>query len=105
MNKKCAHKNVKHVGHNRKDGRGIFGAHWECTRKGCEFNNDAWLYDSIKGECYLYCSDCRTSKFMKGNYEGVNLRDWFACGPKGATLRDLVKVFNKLKKEDDLDDD
>ena len=92
----CAHKNIKSHSHACRDGKGIFGGHWECARPGCEFHNDAWLYDSIVGQCYLERKNCGKTKFIKGNYKGFNLRDWINCGPQGATAKDLAHVFLSL---------
>ena len=65
----CQHKSVNAYGHNKKDGRGVFGKHCECTLKGCEFNDDAWLWDSIKGDCYYKCDGCKRVQFARGNYQ------------------------------------
>ncbi|OWZ13390.1 hypothetical protein PHMEG_00013293 [Phytophthora megakarya] len=42
----CSHKFVRE--HRPINGRCIFGAHWECATRGCKFNNDASLWDTIR---------------------------------------------------------
>ena len=96
MDSSCKHKHVSARPHNRESGMGIFGRHWECTHQGCEFNNDAWLHDSIVGACYLECDDCGDIKFIKGNFQGFNLRNWINCGPEGATPKDLYSIYKAL---------
>jgi hypothetical protein len=56
--KPCDH-SYKVVAHEKKNGRGIFGAHWECIHPECRFNDQANLYNTIIGDCYAYCTKCR----------------------------------------------
>jgi hypothetical protein len=81
MQSSCKHHNAVSYPHNKKDGRGIIGAHWECKKVGCEFNNDAWLYDSIVGDCFIHCPDCGLSRHYRGQYKGINITNWLASGP------------------------
>ena len=96
MESSCQCKHVRAQPHSRISGRGIFGRHWECEHEGCEFNDGVWLYDSIVGAFYLKCDDCDDIKFIKGNFQGFNLRNWINCGPEGATPKDLYCIFRAL---------